>query len=600
MQQFKSFFLKILPLFFLFKGVFIFSQINEKCNNKEFENLLNKVKKSIDNKEFATARKYLNASEKTIKKCNYNKILYHSYKAYFLRLERKYDEAFYHYKKALSFPTEKNKDYYLLKSSILKSLAIISYEIENTEDYLHYLNEALKFSKLSKDSISISSSLNNLGVYYDKSENFNKSLVFYKEALKYTKNKSLLYQNIGSTYLLNKKLDSSFYYLNKGLATAKDSITLSLIYLNLSRVKKENKENIQRLNYLLKALGYLKNKDFISSENKPLVYEELFETYYNLKDYENSIKYLKLYNELKSAIKNENIINNINDLNIKYETAEKEKKILETEAKRKKNKNLLIGSLLFIFLGSTIGVLLLKNSKKKQKLAEQEKEIQTQKNLTLLKEKELNIINAMVTGQEKERKLIAEDLHDNLGSVLATLKLHIENLQMNIEKKKINQKDLFEKTENLIDEAYLKVRSIAHAKNAGVIAKQGLLFAIKMMADKIAVADKINIDVIDFGLDKPLENSLEITTFRIIQELITNVLKHAEAKNITINISLYDNELQIIIEDDGKGFDANAIDSKKGMGITSIETRISHLNGTFEIDSTLGKGTSVLINIPLK
>lgn len=90
----------------------------------------------------------------------------------------------------------------------------------------------------------------------------------------------------------------------------------------------------------------------------------------------------------------------------------------------------------------------------------------------------------MVDGQEKERKQIAEDLHDNLGSVLATLKLHFENLKMNREKKTINQEILFNKTENLIDEAYLKVRSIAHAKNAGVIANQGLLVAVQIMAEK--------------------------------------------------------------------------------------------------------------------
>jgi signal transduction histidine kinase len=84
----------------------------------------------------------------------------------------------------------------------------------------------------------------------------------------------------------------------------------------------------------------------------------------------------------------------------------------------------------------------------------------------------------MVDGQEKERKQIAEDLHDNLGSVLAMLKLHFENLKIKSEKKKTNQKELFNKTEGLIDEAYLKVRSIAHGKIAGVIANQGLLFAV--------------------------------------------------------------------------------------------------------------------------
>jgi len=120
-----------------------------------------------------------------------------------------------------------------------------------------------------------------------------------------------------------------------------------------------------------------------------------------------------------------------------------------------------------------------------------------------------------------------------------------------------------------------------------------------MMAEKISSADKIKIDVVDFGLNTRLENSLEIGVFRIIQELTTNIIKHANAKNATINISLYDQNLNIIIEDDGKGFDIRKVNLKDGMGISSIKTRIEHLNGTFEIDSTLQKGSSVILNIPI-
>ena len=143
------------------------------------------------------------------------------------------------------------------------------------------------------------------------------------------------------------------------------------------------------------------------------------------------------------------------------------------------------------------------------------------------------------------------------------------------------------------------MRSIAHAKNAGVIANQGLLIAIQMMAEKISSADRIKIEVIDFGLDKRLENSLEISVFRITQELITNIIKHADANNATINISLYDKNLNIIIEDDGKGFDILKINLKNGMGLNSIKTRIEHLDGSFKVDSTIGKGSSIILDIPI-
>lgn len=298
--------------------------------------------------------------------------------------------------------------------------------------------------------------------------------------------------------------------------------------------------------------------------------------------------------------------NLISSLEVKNKTKQKEIENLrlkqqnrEVEIDRKQHFALLVGSLLLLIFVTAISVLSLKVINKKRLLAEQQKAMEIQKNLTLLKEQEINTINAMVEGQEKERKRIAEDLHDNIGSVLATLKLHFENLKLNRDKKHFNQDELYEKTEKLIDETYLKVRSIAHEKNAGIIANQGLLSAIKVMVEKISSANQLHIEIIDFGLNKRLENSLEITIFRIIQELITNVLKHAEAKNITINLSAYKKNLNLIVEDDGKGFDTQKIDLENGMGLSSIKTRVEHLNGTFEIDATLKHGTTVIIDIPL-
>lgn len=374
-------------------------------------------------------------------------------------------------------------------------------------------------------------------------------------------------------------------------------ISLGAIYYNLQNYKR--------------SIKHLKSADSISKiKNKKRDASSLFywfsKSYNGMGDYKNSYKYLRKRENLKDSINQ--VLTNIKilDFKIKYQTAEKEKENLQlkqdnliNEQQIKHSENLFYATLTFLILGGIIGFLSLKNSRKKRLLAEQQNQLEQQKNLTLLKEHEINTINAMIDGQEKERTRIAEDLHDNIGSVLATLKLHFENLQLNREKKHFNQDKLYKKTEKLIDEAYLKIRSIAHAKNSGVIANKGLLVAIKIMAEKISDANKINIDVIDFGLNKQLENSLEITVFRIIQELTTNIIKHSKATHASINISQFKNTLNIIVEDNGKGFDYKKVAINKGMGIGSIQTRIKHLNGTFEIDSTKNKGTSIIIDIPI-
>ncbi|ARV13832.1 sensor histidine kinase [Polaribacter sp. SA4-12] len=532
------------------------------------------------------------------------------------------DSAYFYFKKAIEF-SNNNKHFGAYKNYIkAKNIYVYLNEIDsvaecnlelfeliasqnNLEDNSKpYLDDYYEYALKKNDSLKLLVASNSYASYFWDSDTIELSIKYYKNSLRLTENIKLrkyrvtVYANLA--YLFTKtKTDSASYYFKKTLSlyTKEDKNQLFATYINYAVFfQKQNKfeEAIIQLNNAAK----IEPTAYKLKYNK-ILYGKFANCYQEIGYYKKAYEAYEKYNIYRDSLNNtaQNIA--ISDLDVKYQTAEKDKKILETEAKRLKNRNLLIGSLLFILLAGTIAVLSLKNSKRKRKLAEQDKELETQKNLTLLKEQELTTINAMVDGQEKERKRIAEDLHDNLGSVLATLKLHFENLKMNREKKKINQEMLFDKTEGLIDEAYLKVRSIAHAKNAGVLANQGLLVAIQMMAEKISSADKIQIEVIDFGLDKRLENSLEISVFRITQELITNIIKHANAKNATINISLYDKNLNIIIEDDGLGFDIKKVNLKNGMGISSIKTRVSHLGGTFNVDSTKGKGSSIIIDIPI-
>ena len=250
-------------------------------------------------------------------------------------------------------------------------------------------------------------------------------------------------------------------------------------------------------------------------------------------------------------------------------------------------------------MGSIIAFLINRNTKRKQRIAEQQREIEIQKTEKILKEQEITSINAMIEGQEKERQRVASDLHDSVGATLAAAKLQFDHISKNKDKA-LEMDELFEKTKILLDDAYSEVRSMAHIKNSGVIAKNGLLPAIKKLTDNVSINGNLEVALQDFGLENRLDNSLEITIFRIIQELITNIVKHANATEASINITQHESLLSIIVEDNGKGFNISEfINSTNGMGLSSIERRVEHLEGTMEVDSFPGKGTSVLIDIPL-
>jgi len=391
---------------------------------------------------------------------------------------------------------------------------------------------------------------------------------------------------------ISGQIDSSYYFFKqaekssfnrRGYLAKEDSLS---IRIHEAIILSRKGDTEQAIDYL-ENIKIDKNEGFVFSLINLYRNFRLSEFFHSLGKDDTSKTYENLFQQ--STVYQQDIMNRETIFEMEESSIVKDK---EQERLNAVYSTVVLAILLFVT------ALFLKNSRKKRLIAVQERELETQKNLNLLKEQEISTINAMVEGQEKERQLVAEDLHDNLGSALATLKLHIENLRQSLNKKKVDPEKLLDKAEDLIEEAYQKVRSIAHAKNSGVIANEGLLVAIKLMAEKVSAANSIEIDVIHFGLEKPLENSLEISLFRIIQELTTNVIKHANAKHATINISQDEEGITLLVEDNGVGMKTSQIQSTQGMGLHSIEARVEHAGGTFTIDSTPTKGTTIIIQIP--
>ncbi|WP_288956348.1 sensor histidine kinase [uncultured Polaribacter sp.] len=620
----KYIFFVLIPFFlFSFKGKYeekdIFNNFLIEVYNLNYDKATEKAL-SIKNEElkilcldlvkikFYAGQKRFTLKNVIIPKKNDTKIIYLISRGYYYLYTTPYDIKSFELFSEAYVLAKKNKNTLLLRLTLVAILDVYYNEIyKSNNECLFYLNELKKNSLIPADNYyyylhfihlklrSVTDNVNlNKGFLKSFSKimsNFDENHPFYAD----------YYSSLGILLKLDNKTNESRIMFQKAINISKKHFYLEHIlfrsHIHLSELYRKNNNYLESEKQLDHAAKYINDSDSLSSEYYLNIYKSFI--YYDRKKYRRAYDYLKESSIQLAKLDYKNNISEIAKLDKKYKTAEKEKEILIERQNNKQNRNLLIGSVLFIALGGTIATLTLQNSKRKRKLAEQQKALETQKNLTLIKEQEITTINAMVDGQEKERKRIAEDLHDNLGSVLATLKLHFENLKINKNKKKIDQDKLFDKTENLIDEAYLKVRRIAHSKNAGVIANQGLLVAIQMMAKKISSADKIHIEVIDYGLDKRLENSLEITVFRIIQELITNIIKHANATKASINISLYDKNLNVIVEDNGTGFNASKIKSENGIGINSIKTRIKHLKGSFTVDSTIGKGSSIIIDIPI-
>lgn len=430
---------------------------------------------------------------------------------------------------------------------------------------------------------------------------------------KYIETRNLL-ENLSSPLYKNKRDNTHYVYHNrfsKNVDSASYFIDRALRFTSPDGFFEKERFFATKINYGANYIYVGQTKKGLEVLNSIRINDTtyLFESLRKFLNYRKHIGYESLGDSLNSyksfnAFLLKEIGDNqsknlqvISEYETKYQTAEKEKQNLLLTAGKKRNQNIATGLGGSLLLGSIIVFLAYRNTKRKQRIAEQERELDIQRTERVLKEKEIETINAMVEGQEKERLRLAGDLHDSIGGTLAAIKMHIGNMQNNLHTTQ-NPEELLNKANLLISEAYKNVRAISHERNSGVMAKDGLLPAVQRLARNVS-SPNLTVEVQDFGLEKRLNPDLEITIFRIVQELVTNIIKHAQATETTISLTQHKNELNIMVEDNGIGFKTGKLPEKEGMGLGSIERRVEHLEGTMEVDSTIGKGTNIIIDIPL-
>jgi signal transduction histidine kinase len=306
----------------------------------------------------------------------------------------------------------------------------------------------------------------------------------------------------------------------------------------------------------------------------------------------------ELYNQEKYALSNQ--------LAVKYQTFEKEKEIKELEQDneliefRLTQRTRVFIILLSLFSLIAAGAFYLYRLQRqklaiKNLIAQQQEEISKQKINEL--ENSLNIKNlkAMVKGQEAERTRIATDLHDSLGGMLSTLKLQYDTLQL--DHKELAQDADYYKVMDLIDEACKDVRDIARNLKPNALEKMGLEPALKDLINRYSLRGTMDISLHTSQVDNLLSEDAKLHVYRIIQELLNNALKHAHATEIDVQINNYDDELVIVVEDNGSGFNQETV--TKGLGLGNLESRVNLLRGEMEIDTSPNKGTSVMVHIPI-
>ncbi len=233
----------------------------------------------------------------------------------------------------------------------------------------------------------------------------------------------------------------------------------------------------------------------------------------------------------------------------------------------------------------------------KKKLRDRDSLLQQSRIDQLEKEKQLMASEAIIRGQEEERARMAKDLHDGLGGMLSGVKFSLTNMKTST----ILDSDstlVFERAMDMLDHSIQELRRVAHNMMPEVLVKFGLREAVRGFCESIQQTRLVKIDFNAIGISERLQREVEIHSFRIIQELLNNVLRHAKATHVLVQLSLHNDQLFITVEDDGIGFDKNKLSDMNSAGLANIKNRLDLLNGKMEIDSSTN-GTTVEITIAL-
>ena len=500
---------------------------------------------------------------------------------------------------------------YEIQDSYLRSLINLANIYERLQEYdtaLAYYEQCYE-KGLELDNSKLSSiALTNKAVIYYRQKKYDESLTAFLRVIEFNEkigdkralaklysNISLVYEKLGEEVLKRKSIEKSLQY-----ATELDDKVLQLSALNnLGLFYKYKMEYTKAENHFKESLLLAEQMSY--KRDKRSAYKNLSEVYEITGNNKQALEYSRKYADINDSILNETKVKAIEDFEAKYRKKEDEAKILqlqnETVKKELEKKSIRSERNTIFSIAAAIVVLLIVGLIYFRMKSRKDKIIASQKIQQLEDEKRLMAAQSVLVGEEKERKRIAQELHDGIGVLLSTASIHFSSV---VDKTSdVATSQMIGKANELLQKAGGEVRKISHNMMPGVLSKFGLREALEDLFDGLSDSGQIEIDCdIDMTEERLPENT-EIMIYRVVQELINNTLKHAKAKTISFSMWRKLTALVINYNDDGIGFDSDAIPEGKSLGLSGIHSRIDFLKGRFVLESTIEKGTTYKILIPI-
>lgn len=507
-----------------------------------------------------------------------------------------YGTAYIYFIKALeNYELAGNKE---KRSGTLNNIGLTYLNLGNREKAQGYFSRALDGSQSGRDTILTATILNNIALcnFSDKKialglENLNRSISL-SEKTGNAYGLCVSYQILGNMYLTEEQTQKAFdaYSTSIGIAGKAQLIhLLAVSKVGLARVLLSRNKTQEALNYALEVMAVAdgKKSQSLKADAHQLlskIYEQKGNAGMSLKEFQNYVK-------IKEELNNTTVVNQIYDVEVDYLNQLNKMQQLELEKKELaiSNKNIWLFFLSVIFLMIIGGAYLLyRNYQGKQKVKLQETIIELTKRKS----------NAALEAEIEERKRIGRELHDSLGYLLSLAGLNASVLQKRKELTEEKRSELLNSLMESINDAFDEVRNISHNLAPSLLSEQGLKGALKNISDRVNQSNRLKMSFDIFGLHHKLDDLVENVLYRTIQEIVNNTIKHADASELFVQIAQDSNQVTLIAEDNGKGFDTEPLKNKSSFGLLHIKSWIENLNGTIHIDSKTDRGTIISILIP--
>lgn len=398
----------------------------------------------------------------------------------------------------------------------------------------------------------------------------------------------------GVYYSRLKNYDKSLQYFEHGIALGlKDPQSVH----SVNRLKHGKYETLSLKKDFKKAgaqLEELVESPYALSSDKRLYYKDLSKVYTNAGLTGQALKWSEKYIQLSDSLYEEKFQNDIVEMEKKYKEVENQQQIASLKT-QKKNAELTAknNKLLAWFLGIT-GLFLLIVFIIIWHLRKNQSNLASQKLVEIEQKQQIALSKAMLDAEEKERNRLARDLHDGLGGMLAGVKINLSSLANSNAME--NHSFELQKIINQLDGSVTELRNIARDMMPQTLINFGLEAAIREFCEGI-MNPNLEIDFEALNINPNIPFPKQAIIYRIVQEILTNILKHADATEVVLQCSQSKNRFYITAEDNGKGFNTDAGNLSSGFGLGNIKNRVEYLGGVLDISSKINEGTTINIEL---